>query len=397
MNYTQGKLEPIRALDGVRGIAILMVIFGHVEIFHRFMLGSDLKLPWADHFLMRLMENGWMGVQLFFVLSGFLITRILLIRHHHLSSLLSFYGRRIRRIFPLYYLYLVVYFFLIPLFVDPQDTDGSKFSFYYDHQIYLWCYLGNFLRENGICPSGELMQFWSLAVEEQFYLFMPAIVVLLPKDLLRPACILMIFLSLAYRLSATWIWGDSPLNIYVDTFAAIEPIFWGALLAVFMESCDASSLVRFRPVAKFVAIMSTGLVTAILISEGQFYQLTTIRYGFSGYFPLVQTFGLSLISLVFVSSLFLILTSERDFSILLGNRFITVMGRYSYGIYIFHPMLIGAVILSGLSWPALSVFFMKIPLVSLICFLMIVIALSLLTGIVSWHLIEKRFLTSRRF
>ena len=112
---------------------------------------------------------------------------------------------------------------------------------------------------------------------------------------------------------------------------------------------------------------------------------------------MVQTFGLSLISLVFVSSLFLILTSERDFSILLGNRFITAMGRYSYGIYIFHPMLVGAVILSGLSWPALSVFFISIPLISLICFLMIVIGLSLLTGIVSWHLVEKRFLFSRRF
>ena len=111
---------------------------------------------------------GQTGVTLFFVLSGFLITRILLSTKNQDNYFSAFYARRALRIFPLYYLFLAIYFFINPFIHGEQIIPASK-------QWYYWVYLQNFALTFNWDSAGP-MHYWSLGVEEHFYLFWPVLV-----------------------------------------------------------------------------------------------------------------------------------------------------------------------------------------------------------------------------
>ena len=150
----------IPALDGLRGIAILLVLIHHLTIY-RPEGGLDSWIAAVPLF-------GWCGVNLFFVLSGFLITGILLDTRDSPVFYRSFFARRVLRIFPLYYGVLFLGFVLAPLLLPMPDAYGR-------HQLWLWTYLANFAMPFG---KGEpaFSHFWSLCVEEQFYLVWPFLV-----------------------------------------------------------------------------------------------------------------------------------------------------------------------------------------------------------------------------
>ncbi|MGB3153347.1 MAG: acyltransferase, partial [Chitinophagaceae bacterium] len=146
------------ALDGMRGIAILFVIFHH-----------NFEFISYSFF-------GWLGVDLFFVLSGFLITDILLNTLNQQNFLRNFYIRRVLRIFPLFYLAILVFLYLLPNIL----TTSPDVSYYTKNQFWLWTYLQNWLfifKE----PYGDkiLLHTWSLAVEEQFYIIWPVTIFLI--------------------------------------------------------------------------------------------------------------------------------------------------------------------------------------------------------------------------
>src|SRR5947209_10880356 len=132
----------IPELDGIRGIAILMVLMVH--------FGSAPGLPSA---VGAVVEFGWAGVDLFFVLSGFLITGILLSTRQHEGYFSTFYRNRTLRIFPIYYAFLLVALVLAPEW----------------KQVAYWLYLGHFMNASDQ-PIKYMRHFWSLAIEEQFYL-----------------------------------------------------------------------------------------------------------------------------------------------------------------------------------------------------------------------------------
>ena len=150
-------------LDGVRGLAILMVLLYH------FRHGYPPMLRELDK---KILGLGWSGVDLFFVLSGFLISGILLDTMEARNYYWSFYGRRILRIFPLYLIAVFGYFqVLVPLaahFRHPTLSGASR-------EIWFWLHASNF-------PAAEaykekfLPHFWSLSVEEQFYLMWPLLI-----------------------------------------------------------------------------------------------------------------------------------------------------------------------------------------------------------------------------
>src|SRR5438045_445958 len=115
-------------LDGVRGLAILIVVMHNLSLLTEpHGLAAQLLASWLD--------RGWVGVQLFFVLSGFLITGILLDTRKADNYYRAFLGRRLLRIFPLYYAVLFGAFVVTPLVAHPIDG--------HEHQIWLWTYLGN--------------------------------------------------------------------------------------------------------------------------------------------------------------------------------------------------------------------------------------------------------------
>ncbi len=174
------KIKYYKELDGVRGIAALMIMTFH---FFQPIIPNTTTLIYINKFI----KFGQTGVSLFFVLSGFLITRILLSTKEKSGYFLTFYIRRALRIFPLYYGFLIIYYFLI----NPYLYNASNLSF--STQFYYWFYLQNIADTFGWAANGPF-HFWSLAVEEHFYLFWPLLVYYLndKKIIIATICIIII-------------------------------------------------------------------------------------------------------------------------------------------------------------------------------------------------------------
>src|ERR1700730_6086504 len=200
-------------LDGVRGIAILLVM----------LVNTSDKYP-ALH-LDHLVGNGWMGVDLFFALSGFLITGILLDTKGSPDYFKNFYARRALRILPLYSSILLLMFVVIPL-LRPSDARTI-----FERSSPWWAYplfLQNFLLTVSTLAAGPLGTTWSLAIEEQFYLVWPLVVRYCSYTQLRRIAIAMILVAipLTYYLSSQHVW------IYSNVFCRQVGLMAGASLAL---------------------------------------------------------------------------------------------------------------------------------------------------------------------
>src|SRR5438552_4153503 len=209
----------IPQLDGIRGVAILLVIMVHV---------SD-KYP-SLH-LQYLFGNGWMGVDLFFVLSGFLITGILVDTKQSDDYFKNFYARRCLRIWPLYYSVLFFMFVVVP-FLRPSEahTIFERSSPWWSFPLYLQ----NFLVPIPASAAGALGVTWSLAIEEQFYLVWPIIVRSCSNVVLRRIAISVICLSPVLRLFLS----SMGVILYSNTFSRLDGLMAGAVLAIVVRSVD---------------------------------------------------------------------------------------------------------------------------------------------------------------
>ncbi|HEV2844590.1 MAG TPA: acyltransferase, partial [Thermoanaerobaculia bacterium] len=204
--------ERLPALDGLRGLAILLVLLLHFTVY-----GGPPATEGIDKLFYRAAQAGWIGVDLFFVLSGFLITGILYDAKGGENYFRSFYARRVLRIFPLYYGALAVFLLLVPAL-----RPGS---------FWHWTYLSNVqIAREGWPDSGALGHFWSLAVEEQFYLFWPVAVLLLARRSLMAACWVCLAGSLLLRVGLHL--ADQETAAFVLTPARLDSLAAGALLAL---------------------------------------------------------------------------------------------------------------------------------------------------------------------
>src|ERR1700677_2473843 len=203
------SLGHIPALDGVRGVAILLVLINH------FSPEKDYGNTLAKIF-QPVTNSMTVGVDLFFVLSGFLITGILLRSRSSNRYFRNFYSRRALRIFPLYYFVLIL--LAIGLHVIPSWRNLTTLR---DAWPWYWFYGTNYL----ICQTGftfldhaqvSLGHFWSLAVEEHFYLFWPLMVWLLSDRALLRLCIALMVIAPICRAYAV-LSGQGPLVPYVAT------------------------------------------------------------------------------------------------------------------------------------------------------------------------------------
>lgn len=230
-------------LDGLRGIAIVAVLLFH--------LGN--KLP-ALH-LEFATQYGWAGVDLFFVISGFLITGILLDSVGSEHYFRNFYIRRILRIWPLYFALLIFVFVLLP-WVVPALRERI-FAQCHPWQSYLLFIQNFFVREFGIGPVGVT---WSLAIEEQFYLVWPLLILLLPRRVLPAFLISVVLLSPIVRALAQ-MGGATPTSLYTHTFFRLDSISAGALLAVWVRTRHFSQITATRI---FIGSASVGLLGCAL-------------------------------------------------------------------------------------------------------------------------------------
>ena len=192
MSTSNKKHKYFPALDGIRGIAILMVLMHHALMFGK--MRSDLLFEKRLH---KLLFSGWLGVDLFFVLSGFLITGILIDLKGNKDYFKNFYMRRVLRIFPIYYVFLLLYFTLIPLFSYTVHDAILPFG---EKLWYLLYGINIKYAFSGWAENVTIGHFWSLAVEEQFYLIWPLIIYLTPKKKLPLISFIIIGLSLTIRV-----------------------------------------------------------------------------------------------------------------------------------------------------------------------------------------------------
>ena len=208
----------VPALDGLRGLAILLVIPHNADTFSQ---SATWLWPVA-----LLAHAGWIGVQLFFVLSGFLITRNLLARRGAGDYLRSFYVRRALRIFPLYFLTLFVGLVLLPRLVEFSPAALASLQ----NQVWLWTFLSNWAQPLGHEVSG-FSHFWSLAVEEQFYLVWPFVVLMAAGTRLFWICVIVAVLALASRMVMMGA-GAKPEMLYMFTHCRMDALALGAGAAV---------------------------------------------------------------------------------------------------------------------------------------------------------------------
>jgi peptidoglycan/LPS O-acetylase OafA/YrhL len=208
----------IDEIDGLRGIAIFMVMV------HRL---------WPRDAVNRLgvvADAGWIGVDLFFVVSGFLITRILLDTRGEPGYFRNFYARRVLRIFPLYYLFVGTLLVAFPLAGNTEylETSGSP--------VWYLTFLGNIPEALlGKDPPYWLAPVWSLAIEEQFYLTFPWLVLWLGPQRLGRALLFLMLLAPAMRLWTMLAWPDQERIQYLFTLCRVDAIAAGCMIALVMR------------------------------------------------------------------------------------------------------------------------------------------------------------------
>jgi peptidoglycan/LPS O-acetylase OafA/YrhL len=369
------------ALDGIRGLAIVLVMVCH---FSRVLTPkTPLQLLFSN-----LTEAGWVGVDLFFVLSGFLISGILLDSKTSANYFSSFYMRRILRIFPLYYSVCFVYLVVVPLLQRHARLMTGVHSVGSD-QIWFWTYMVNWGQAITHRPFNALVHFWSLAIEEQFYLLWPLAVLFVYKRNLARLCIGLVLVAELLRI-VLLLNGFSLFTIFQLTVTRLDGLALGSLAALAVRDeawlKQAASLLKFIIPIPFVWLVVLGLVS------GGFSQIKG---------PLVIIFSPMLLAVMFAGIvLSAILHPGSPFELFLRAPWLRSCGKYSYAMYVFHvPLqsLLEAKTKTFLLRDAINAFhgFSLILVV-----LGYIVALSFLTyGIarISWWAMERHFISLKRY
>lgn len=308
VSETKAPIHYIASLDGVRAIGALLVIVEHV---------------YQNFAVIQLTTPGYFGVRLFFVLSGFLITSILLQSRYagaqekcRLHFLRAFYVRRSLRIFPIYYLTLTI---MAILSIWVHGLQG----------YYWWryLYLTNFHMMIHHTQDVYYGHLWSLAVEEQFYLLWPCIVLFAPKRALGWIICLFIMLAPISRL----ICAETNLNelwLRKPPSACFDALGFGALLA-YMRSPLATTNWKLlqRRLRRFGPWIGAGVCIIALICRsmyGERDRMTLVGLGLGE-------------SLVFFALLDRCITKPRWWlAEVLSSRPLVFTGKISYGIYLYH-------------------------------------------------------------
>jgi peptidoglycan/LPS O-acetylase OafA/YrhL len=313
-----GSHVRVPELDGLRGIAIALVMLVH------FGMRIPPDSP-AGEWVWALCRSGWCGVDLFFVLSGFLITGILLDTCDDEGYYHKFFARRVLRIFPLYYGVLFVVFVALPL-LAPETLDRDLQS----KQWYLWTYVSNFISiHEGAAPwrgtSLNFAHFWSLAIEEQFYLCWPFVVHWAGPRRLKRLCLVLIVLALPLRLLAhSWI---GPFAPYYLTPCRVDTLAWGALAAVWVRTYSREELIVY---GRRLVWLSAPCLAAIFVW----------RRGLVHIDPVVTGFGFSLLAAGFTGVVVLIhCAPQSPWNRPLRGGVLQSLGRFSYATYVFHGLL----------------------------------------------------------
>jgi peptidoglycan/LPS O-acetylase OafA/YrhL len=311
----------IKSLDGIRAIAIILVMSFHADITH----------------------FGWFGVQLFFVLSGFLITGILWKEKQAQSSLQykfkKFWTRRSLRIFPLYFGYL--------LFVSLSYLFFHFPSYYSYYAPYLFTYTFNYTRSLPQWQGNPLFtHLWSLCIEEQFYLFFPLIIFLCPPKLIKYLMVILIFLSPVSRFILGEYYKSKGLTpdvvadaVYWNTLSHLDAFFMGGIIPVLSLNKKIKKP-HFIFFAAMLLAFSAGLMNYLTVNSNYSY-ITDLGYNHGESLMYQHVWQYTCLNFLFASFILLLVSNYSNTLIAfirkcLESNWMVRIGKVSYGMYIFH-------------------------------------------------------------
>lgn len=359
----------VPALDGLRGLAILLVIPHNADVF-----SGPAGMMWPAAMLA---HAGWIGVQLFFVLSGFLITGNLLDSQRSTNYYSSFFARRVLRIFPLYYGVLLIGLVLVPRLVTlPAETLAT-----HTHQVWLWTFLINWSEPFGWSVSG-FPHFWSLAIEEQFYLLWPFLVHKRTPRAVWMLCAGIVVAAFVFRC-ALMLGGAKAEILYMFTVSRMDALAIGAACAALLRTpAAAANLHRYDR-----HFWKAGLLLAVVA-------MVATR-GFEIYGAAMFTFGYPLLSTAFALLLLATLAPATGvagaYQSVLNFGPLRSVGKYSYAMYVLHmpiQLTVGARALTWFKSHGVFLYPLLYPL--------LIALLSYLAAFASYHLYEKHFLKLKR-
>ncbi|MBZ5634680.1 MAG: acyltransferase [Acidobacteriia bacterium] len=347
----------IPELDGIRGLAILLVLVWHYVCGSKTHYGiqgrlSDVLVP---------LNLSWSGVDLFFVLSGFLIGGILLDAKHVDSYYGTFYLRRLHRIFPLYFIWLGL--FLVGLYLWNQDAA------LFNHDLPVWPYflfLQNvFVVSNFTFGAGWMLVTWSLAVEEQFYILLPfAIRKLSSKGIVRLAVGAILF---APVVRFVFVMLGKNYGPYTLLPCRADALGVGVLLALGCRNQEIWAWFVSHRKEIYITFVALGLGLVVFIVHPRDRLLNTVGY--------------SWLAMFYTSLLLLVLVNPGRMERLVFRNLVLVrLGTIAYAVYIFHQGI------NGLLQYALQG---TIPTGWTWCISVLSLATVLILAEVSWRVLES--------
>ncbi|MCK8501761.1 MULTISPECIES: acyltransferase family protein [Myxococcus] len=355
-------------LDGVRGLAVLLVVFFHTT--HLSDQSVAGKATWW------LAGAGWTGVDLFFVLSGFLITGILWEAKGQTYYFRNFYARRVLRIFPLYYAALAVSFLVLPSLAGRLNLDERITT---DGAVWYLLYLSNFYQLWVDTTHPILGVVWSLAIEEQFYIVWPFLIAAVSYKGAIRLCLGTIALAVAVRVGLT-LAGASEESTYVVTFCRVDSLALGALLSLALRHPEGKGLSAF-PWMRWAPWLALPVVAAMIaLPMGPAFK-TVVRTG-----------GYTAVGILYTVLVYRVVAAKPG-SVLhrvFSNRVLLTYGKYSYAIYLVHSPLDAILRRTVLKTPLQQVAGSDFPMQ--LVFYVVAAVLSWGLALVSWNLFEKHFL-----
>jgi peptidoglycan/LPS O-acetylase OafA/YrhL len=366
MTSDVGSRQHVAALDGIRGVAILAVVaFHYWTMPHHHPVG---------HAVWTIARAGWLGVDVFFVLSGFLVTGILLDSRDSDHYFRNFYVRRTLRIFPLYYAVLALVFGVLAALPFMQT---ESFNALRERQQWLWAYAVNIANAGArellfVSDRFEANHFWSLAAEQQFYAAWPAFVLVFPARRLVLVGLVIVLVSFVCK---GWC-GDE--ETYLMLLRADGLVLGGVAAAALRISEWRRSLVLSASVT---------LVAAL----GSLLLLMLWRGGLQHQDPWVGPVAPSLV-VIGASALIVFAVNAKpgnQLIRLLAWRPLLLLGRYSYGLYVIHWAF--APLFDQFLAPHMT-FETGARIVDIALLVTLKTGIALVLAVLSYHFFEQRFL-----